>query len=173
MLRMGGAWRHVSERRGGARPGSTVNASEFGESDIGAAGSQAEATMRGRPEGIVDAMRPTRHTSTAPRNRREVVADALARLAPRLPAFEAEATLERALSSPGLRGAVPETAAWLALVAYGRHVFTEYESLLDEGYDRDSARHFVLDDLNAVLSQWGCRRVVSGESEAEEPDSAP
>jgi hypothetical protein len=106
--------------------------------------------------------------STTPRNRREAVAVALARLAPRLPTFEAEAALDRALSSPGLRGAAPETAAWLALVAYARHVFTEYDSLLDDGYDRDSARHFVLDDLNAVLSDWGCRRTVSDEPEEEE-----
>ena len=110
--------------------------------------------------------------SAMPRNRREAVAEALARLAPRLPSFEAEAALERALSSPGLPGAVPETAPWLALVAYARHVFTEYDSLLDDGYDRDSARHFVLDDLNAVLSEWGCRRAVSDDPEAEE-EAAP
>lgn len=112
-------------------------------------------------------MSSTRHMSTAPRNRREAVAEALRGLAPRLPAFEAEATLERALSSAGLRGAIPDTAAWLALVAYARHVFTEYDSLLDDGYDRDSARHFVLDDLNAILSEWGCQRKVSDDPEEE------
>lgn len=104
-------------------------------------------------------------TLVEPRNRREAVVYALARLAPRLPNFEAEAALERALSSPGLRGAAPETAAWLALVAYARHVFTEYDDLLTEGYDRDSARHFVLDDLNAVLAEWGCRRRISDDLE--------
>ncbi|MCJ2035638.1 DUF2293 domain-containing protein [Methylobacterium sp. J-068] len=94
-------------------------------------------------------------------NRREVLAAALARLAPRLPDFETEAVIDRALASPGLRNARPDTAVWLALVAYARHVFTEYDALLDEGYDRDSARHFVLDDLNAVLAEWGSRRQVS------------
>ncbi|KQP89341.1 MULTISPECIES: DUF2293 domain-containing protein [unclassified Methylobacterium] len=103
-------------------------------------------------------------------NRREVVAAALARLAPRLPDFETEAVIDRALASPGLRNAQPETAAWLALVAYGRHVFTEYDTLLDEGYDRDSARHFVLDDLNAVLAEWGSRRRVSEVETATEDD---
>ena len=53
------------------------------------------------------------------------MAAALARLAPRLPAFEAEAALDRALASPGLRGAAPETAARLAPGAYARHVSTE------------------------------------------------
>ena len=105
-----------------------------------------------------------------PRNRREAVAAALARLAPRLPAFEADAALDRALASPGLRGAAPETAARLALVAYARHVFTDYDDLLGEGYDRDSARHFVLDDLNAVLAEWGSRRRVSEEETAAPED---
>ncbi|MBX9934282.1 MAG: DUF2293 domain-containing protein [Methylobacterium sp.] len=93
--------------------------------------------------------------------RREAFAAALARLAPRLPAFETGAVLDRALASPGLRGAAPETAAWLALVAFTRHVRTEYDELLDDGYDRDSARHFVLDDLNAALAEWGVKRRVS------------
>ena len=63
-------------------------------------------------------------------NRREAVAAALAQLAPRLPAFESEAVTDRALASPGLRNARPDNAAWLALVAYARHVFTEYDDLL-------------------------------------------
>jgi hypothetical protein len=103
-------------------------------------------------------------------NRREVVAAALAQLAPRLPEFESEAVVDRALASPGLRNARPDNAAWLALVSYARHVFTEYDALLDEGYDRDSARHFVLDDLNAVLAEWGSRRRVSEEETAAPED---
>ena len=83
------------------------------------------------------------------------MAGALLRLAPRLPPFESGVVIDRALASPGLRGAGPETAARLALIAYARHVFTEYDDLLAEGYDRDSARHFVLDDLNGALAGWG------------------
>lgn len=98
--------------------------------------------------------------------RREAVEAALARLAPRVPDFEAEAIVDRALASTGLRGGAPETAAWLGMVAYARHVFTEYDSLLEEGYDQDSARHFVLDDLNAVLAEWGVRRRIGEDEEA-------
>ncbi len=100
-------------------------------------------------------------------DRRTLVTEALMRLAPRLPEFEAEAVVDRALRSPGLRGAVPENAAWLALTAFARHAFTEYDDLLYEGYDRDSARHFVLDDMNAMLAEWGCRRRVSEEADAD------
>jgi len=116
----------------------------------------------GRPNRPSDAVPPT--------DRRAVLTEALARLAPRLPDFEAEAVLDRALRSPGLRGAVPETAAWLALTAFTRHTFTEYDDLLDEGYDHDSARHFVLEDMNARLAEWGCRRRVSDEADPGEND---
>jgi hypothetical protein len=109
-----------------------------------------------------------------PRNRREAVAAALARLAPRLPPFEAEAVLDRASASPGLRRAMPETAARLALVTYARHVFTEYDELLADGYDRDSARHFVLDDLNAALAAWGASPIPEAEAAVgDEPDDGP
>lgn len=104
-------------------------------------------------------------------NRREQVARALARLAPRLPDFETDAVVHRALASPGLRGAAPETAAWLALVAYARHVFTDYDDLLAEGYDRDSARHFVGEDLAATLAGWGVRRPL--DAGGGEPDDDP
>lgn len=104
--------------------------------------------------------------ASPPRNRREAVAQALAHLAPRLPAFEAEATLDRALASPGPRRAAPETAARLALVTYARHVFTDYDDLLADGYDRDSARHFILDDLNAALVAWGAAPIPEEEAEA-------
>ncbi|KQT49918.1 hypothetical protein ASG52_07445 [Methylobacterium sp. Leaf456] len=103
-------------------------------------------------------------------DRRAAVAAALERLVPRLPEFEAESVLDRAMRSPGLRGAAPETAAWLALTAFTRHAFTDYDDLLAEGYDRDSARHFVLDDMNATLAEWGSRRLVS-EEEDEVADS--
>lgn len=111
-------------------------------------------------------------------NRRAAVAAALARLAPRAPDFEAAAALDRALASPGLRKAAPETAARLALVAYARHVLTDYDDLLAEGYDRDSARHFVLDELNAVLAAWGAAPIPEGEAEVDseaddDPDGDP
>ena len=108
----------------------------------------------------------TRRPDPALPTRREAVEAALARLAPKAPDFEAEAIVDRALASTGLRGAAPETAAWLGMVSYARHVFTEYDSLLEEGYDHDSARHFVLDDLNAVLAEWGVRRRIGEEDEA-------
>ncbi|WP_112662553.1 DUF2293 domain-containing protein [Microvirga flavescens] len=98
-------------------------------------------------------------------NRREVIESAVRILAPRIPDFEFEAVTDHALGSRGLHKATPETAAWLSLVAYIRHTFTDYDSLLNEGYDVESARFFVLDDMNAVLERWGSPRRVEGQAD--------
>lgn len=86
---------------------------------------------------------------------------ALKRLAPRIPPHEFGAVVDHALDSKGLRTASPENAAWLSLVAYARHIFTEYDALLTQGYDRDSARHFVMGDIEAALQAWGVRCKLS------------
>lgn len=91
---------------------------------------------------------------------RAAVEAALRRLAPKIPTHEFGAVIDHALDSKGLRGAAPETAAWLSLVAYVRHVFTDYDELLTQGYDRESARHFVLDEMAAKLAEWGVRRTL-------------
>ena len=85
---------------------------------------------------------------------------ALRRLAPDIPAHEFGAVVDHALDSKGLRNAAPETAVWLSLVAYARHAFTEYDDLLTQGYDRDSARHFVMDEIATRLRGWGVRRTL-------------
>ena len=51
------------------------------------------------------------------------------------------------------------------MLAYARHRFTEYDRLLDEGYDVDSARFFVLEDMNDRLAEWGSPRRISGEED--------
>lgn len=96
-------------------------------------------------------------------SRRSQIEAALGRLAPRLPRHELAAVADHAMDSAGLRTAAPETAAWLSLVAYVRHRFTEYDQLLAEGYDADSARFFVVDEMNEVLAAWGVERRVSAE----------
>ena len=91
-------------------------------------------------------------------NKRTAIEAVLRRLAPRMPPHEFGAVTDHALDSPGLRSAPAETAAWLSLVAYARHVHTDYDSLLEQGYDRDSARYFVAADMEAILREWGVRR---------------
>lgn len=94
---------------------------------------------------------------------RSAIAAALRHLAPRLPAHEFAAVVDHAVDSPGLSAASPENAAWLSLVAYARHTLTDYDALLADGYDRDSARFFVADELSELLAGWGVRRKLTAE----------
>jgi len=90
--------------------------------------------------------------------KRSEVEAALRRLAPRIPPHEFGAVVDHALDSRGLGSSAPETAAWLSLVAYVRHALTDYDDLLMQGYDQDSARYFVAGEMEAVLVEWGVRR---------------
>jgi hypothetical protein len=96
-------------------------------------------------------------------SKRTEIEDALSRLAPRIPAHEFGAVIDHALDSRGLRSAAPETAAWLSLVAYVRHALTEYDDLLAQGYDQDSARFFVAEDIGRVLTSWGVQRTLGAD----------
>ena len=95
--------------------------------------------------------------------KRSEIEASLRRLAPRIPPHEFGAVVDHAVDSPGLRAISPDTAAWLSLVAYVRHAFTEYDDLLAQGYDQDSARFFVAEAITAVLGQWGVTRRLSAD----------
>ncbi len=93
--------------------------------------------------------------------KRSDIEEALRHLAPEMPEYEAGAIADHAMDCRGLNTASPQAAAWLSMVAFVRHALTEYDSLLEEGYDRDSARHFVAADIQAVLKEWGVRRPLT------------
>jgi hypothetical protein len=79
----------------------------------------------------------------APTNRRRAIAKALTALLPLAPF----ADMEKIRADAGrahLHNLPPTIAVWLATIAHIRHVHTDYEKLLAEGYDRDSARFFVM-----------------------------
>jgi len=92
--------------------------------------------------------------------KRSEVETALRRLVPKIPPHEFMAVADHAMDSAGLRHAFPENAAWLSLVSYVRHTLTDYDALLDEGYDAESARHFVAGEIDRILSDWGSKRRV-------------
>jgi hypothetical protein len=93
-------------------------------------------------------------------DRRNEVGEALSRIAPRIPRFEREAILDHAMDSQAMKRSTPENAAWLSLVSYVRHVLTDYDALIAEGYERESARFFVVDETNSYLEEWGATRRV-------------
>jgi hypothetical protein len=91
--------------------------------------------------------------------RKRAVAKALTALLPIAPYADIEAIRAEALG-PSLRTLPPSIAVWLATIAYVRHAHSAYEALLAEGYDRDSARFFVADEINAVLTRWRATRLL-------------
>lgn len=96
--------------------------------------------------------------------RQRAVARALTLLLPMAPYADTEAIRAAALA-PHLKTLPASVAVWLATIAHVRHQHTGYEGLLDEGYDRESARHFVIDEINATLTRWRATRLLGEEDE--------
>ncbi len=97
--------------------------------------------------------------------RQRAVARALTVLIPLAPYADAEPIREAALARD-MRELPPSIAVWLATIAHVRHRHTEYDRLLAEGYDRESARHFVVDEINARLTQWRATRLLDENDES-------
>lgn len=100
----------------------------------------------------------------APTNRRRAIAKALTALLPLAPF----ADMEKIRADAGrahLHNLPPTIAVWLATIAHIRHVHTDYEKLLAEGYDRDSARFFVMEQTNIVLTRWRATRLLEDDEE--------
>lgn len=97
-------------------------------------------------------------------HRKRDLRKALRELAPGIPLASAEPVLEKAAAGH-LRHLPPSIAVQQALTSHVRHALTDYDALLAEGYDRDSARHFVHDEMLAILEDWkidkitGCKSV--------------
>lgn len=97
---------------------------------------------------------------------------ALRVLLPRVPMIDAEAILSAALAGH-LRHLPASIALWQATTSHIRHAHTDYDSLLEDGYDRASARFFVIDDMNAVLEDWGSQKRLDADETADTLTSDP
>lgn len=68
--------------------------------------------------------------------------------------------IEEIAKAGHLRHLPASISVWQAITSHARHAHTDYDALLKEGYDRESARHFVREDINEKLAEWGCERIV-------------
>lgn len=99
--------------------------------------------------------------------RQQAIRKAIRETVPLVPFSDAEPIFARA-SGATMKALPPSVAAWLAVTSHVRHVHTDYDALLAEGYDRDAARFFVREAMEQVLTGWGCRRRVEDqEADAE------
>jgi hypothetical protein len=103
---------------------------------------------------------------SAPTRHRRGIDKALTALLPLVPYADAE-EIRAAAGAPHLKSLPPSIAVWLAAVAHIRHRHTEYDRLLAEGYDRDSARFFVLDAVNETLTRWRSARFLKPDGDEE------
>lgn len=102
---------------------------------------------------------------TAATGRRRAIAKALTALLPMVPYADAE-KIRRNAGAVHMKVLPPSIAVWLATIAHVRHAHTDYERLLAEGYDRDSARFFVVDEINLVLTRWRATRLLDADDDA-------
>lgn len=91
--------------------------------------------------------------------RRREIAKALTGLIPLAPFADAE-KIREAAGARDRRELPPAIAVWLATIAHVRHVHTNYDAMLDDGYDRDAARFFVVDEINETLTRWRATRLL-------------
>jgi hypothetical protein len=96
--------------------------------------------------------------------RQRAIAKALTALLPLAPYADME-RIRADASARHLRSLPATVAVWLATVAHVRHSHTDYEALLEDDYDRDSARFFVADQINAVLTRWRSTRMLEPDEE--------
>lgn len=97
--------------------------------------------------------------------RQAAISQALERLVPMIP-LEDALIIKSLVGRPHMRSLPAERAVWLAAVTHIRHARTDYDSLLEEGYDRDAARFFVIEEINAVLRDWQATRLLDADDES-------
>ena len=96
--------------------------------------------------------------------RQRALAKALTALLPEAPYADMEKIRAEA-GAAHLKTLPPSIAVWLAAIAHVRHAHTDYETLLAEGYDRDSARFFVIGQINDVLTRWRATRLLDADDD--------
>lgn len=101
---------------------------------------------------------------SAPTGRRRAIAKALTALLPMAPYADME-SIRADAGAVHMKALPPGIAVWLATVAHVRHAHTDYEKLLAEGYDRDSARFFVIGQTNEILTRWRATRLLEADDE--------
>lgn len=55
----------------------------------------------------------------------------------------------------------PSITCWLCSISYIRHNYTEYDTLLQDGYDQETARYYTIDCINNKLEQWQSKKLLS------------
>lgn len=87
------------------------------------------------------------------KQRQRIIAKTLSTLLPGVPYADAEKICIMAYA-PHMKSLPPSLAVRLAIIAYIRHQYTNYDDLRDNGYDVDSARFFSSEQIQEKLNEW-------------------
>ena len=101
--------------------------------------------------------KPEAQTLKANTPRQKAIHKAVREILPLVPYSDFTAVVSAARSKH-MKDLLPTNAAFLSAVAHIRHQYTDYDELLEEGYDQDSARFFVASAIDEQLAEWGCKR---------------
>ena len=101
---------------------------------------------------------------TASTRRQREVAKVLTTLIPMAPYADAE-KIREAAGARKMRELPASIAVWIATVAHVRHEHTVYDELLEDGYDRDAARFFVVNEINDTLTRWRATRLLDADED--------
>ena len=99
-------------------------------------------------------------------NRQRAIAKALTALIPMAPYADAERIREMA-GARKMRELPASIAVWIATVTHVRHEHSGYDALLEEGYDREAARFFVVEEINRTLTRWRATRLLDPDDDDE------
>ncbi len=59
-----------------------------------------------------------------------------------------------AAQSPHLKHLPISIATWLCTISYIRHNYTDYDSLLEQGFKKEAARYYTKQQINNILQKW-------------------
>ena len=99
-------------------------------------------------------------------NRQRAIAKALTALIPMAPYADAERIREMA-GARKMRELPASIAVWIATITHVRHEHSGYDALLEEGYDREAARFFVVEEINRTLTRWRATRLLDPDDDDE------
>lgn len=72
-----------------------------------------------------------------------------------IPYYDAEQIIV-ATQKPHLKHLPISIATWLATIAYIRHNYTDYDNLLQDGFEKEAARYYTTQQINETLENWQC-----------------
>lgn len=77
-----------------------------------------------------------------------------------IPYYDSEQIIKN-VAKPHLKQLPSSIAVWLCVISYIRHEYTDYDNMLQNGFEKDAARHYTTQQINDILEKWQCTKKLS------------